>query len=137
MNKYLNKTKNIGLNILNKGSKLIDYISNKIDIEISVKGFSKKPIKYIFYIVTIILPLLAYFLLRELKGFTILLISFSTFLIYINLCIFQNLCIVKVKNSQSSNCKLNINDLKECISFGFGGFILLWLSRKIFDLFSG
>lgn len=127
---YFNKIKSIGINIINKSNDLI----NKANININIKGFSKDPKKYIFYIVTIILPLMSLLLLRQLKGYTILLISFCTFLIYINLCTFQNLCIIKNKNKK---CKFDIVDLKESLSFGLGALLLLFLSKRIFNLFAG
>lgn len=123
---------NIFNNIKNKALNML-----KLNVKVkrpSIKGFSENPIKYLFYAMTILLPIITFFLLNELKIFTIILISYMTFLKYLNLCMFQKLCILK---NNEKECKLNETDLKEALSLGLGSFILLWLLKTIYKVFSG
>lgn len=94
----------------------------------------KQPnIKNIFYTITLLLPLLSYLLFSDLKNFDILLISFCTFLTYINLCIYQKLCIIPHKDS----CDIEIkeNDLLESTLLGFICLISIFLLQRIYKLF--
>ena len=97
---------------------------------ISITNFGKKPQKYIFYTISIFIPILSYILLiSELKGFTILLISFSTFLMYLNICVFENLCVIKNKEK----CDYDVKDLSEGAIVGLGSLITLFLLKRIYD----
>ena len=125
---YFNKAVNFVSKLKNKAMK-------KININIpNLKGLSKNPVKYLFYAITIVLPVMAFFLLNNLKIFTIMLISYCTFLKYLNVCVFQKLCILKNDNKK---CKLDMKDLLEALAIGLGSFFFLWLSKTIFRLFSG
>lgn len=124
---YLNKVKNIALSLKDKAFSKLNNISRP-----NIRGLSKNPVKYLFYILTIVLPVLSIFLLDNLKIFTILLISYSTFLKYLNLCVFQNLCIIKNKEK----CDLKMKDLQEAIALSFISFLFLWLSKTIYKLFT-
>ena len=116
-------------------SKLKNRAMDKLDITIpNLTGLSKNPVKYLFYAITIVLPLIAFLLFKNLKIFTIILISYCTFLKYLNVCVFQKLCILNNKNKK---CKLVMKDLKEALTIGLGSFFFLWLSKTIFRLFSG
>jgi len=124
------------MNYLNKAinffSKLINRTMQKIQ-KPNLKAFSNNPVKYLFYTITIILPLIAFFLFNNLKIFTIILISYCTFLKYLNVCVFQKLCILQ----NNEKCSLDIKDLQEALALGLGSFFFLWLSKVIFKLFSG
>ena len=130
---YLNKIKNFTLSLKDKAFDKVGELSNIKIKKPNVKGFSKNPAKYIFYILTIILPVIVFFLLKDLKIFTIILISYATFLKYLNLCIFQRLCVFKNKEK----CKLDVDDLQEALALGLGSFFFLWLSKTIYKLFIG
>lgn len=130
MEKYFNIVKKYTIKIFNFLNKLILTPLNKSLKKVGIRGFQKKPEKYIFNIVTLVLPILSFFLLSEFKYFTILLISFSTFLKYLNLCVFENLCLIK----DNEDCKLNLNDLYESILIGFASLLILFLLRRFHDL---
>ena len=134
MNKYIDISKKIGLNILNKIIKgLIKFynlIKNLLNKTPSLKQFTKKPEKYIFYIIIIVLPFLTFFLLPNLNGFTILLLGYSIFLKYLNLCIFKKICIIKEKNK----CNYDLDILRETLIFGFLSLLFLYLFKKLYDL---
>ena len=118
----------------------MDYLQNlklpklpNINISVpNIKGLSKNPTKYLFYMMTIVLPVLSCFLLQDLKIFSILLVSYSTFLVYLNICLFENLCILP---ENKKNCKIKMIDIRESVIMGFSAFLLLWLCRSIFKLF--
>ena len=138
------KCLNIIADYLNKVISFITEIFSKLwkKININVKGFLKNPTRYLFYIVSVILPIIIYFLLNDLKFFTIILISFSTFLKYLNICVFDNLCIGgrhgrrPIKQTQQE-CRINLKNIKESLVFGFVSLLFLWFSKEIYQVFAG
>ena len=115
----------------NSFKKLLKLISTINITGININGFAKKPSKYIFYTLTVVLPLLSYFLITEMKGYTILLLSFGTFLKYLNLCIFENLCVIKNKEK----CDYTMENLYDGLLIGLCTFIGLFLFKKFYDVF--
>ena len=86
---YFNKILASTSNLFNKVK------TSKFDMKFTIKGITKNPLKYIFYIISIILPFFSYILLDDLKIYTIVLLSFTTLLNYLNVCVFEKLCILK------------------------------------------
>lgn len=119
------------LNITNFVNKILKKL-NSINVKVQIKNIAKNPLKYIFYIISIILPLFAYILLDDLKLYTIFLLSFTTFLNYLNVCVFEKLCLLK-----QQSCKINENDIRESLVVGLITFLFMWFSKITFNLFSG
>ncbi len=91
-----------------------------------------KKIKFFFYSITLLLPLLSYLLFSELKGFNVLLISFGTFLTYINLCIFQKMCVFS--HEEPCDIQLTQRDLLESIIFGFICIMSMFFLQRVYKL---
>ena len=109
--------------------KLITKIKN-LTVNFSIKKYKKNPVKYIFYTIAIFLPLMSLIFL-DLKPFTILLLSYVISLTYLNLCLFDKVCIIK----NEGTCKLNINDLYEALIYGVVCLILLLISQNLFRVY--
>ena len=128
MEKYLKIVKSFLSSFIKKITSFIKTFIKKL----SKLNILDNPRKMIFYILSIGLPVLSYFLLSELKYFTIFLISFNIFLQYLNLCIYENLCIFEKKTKKP--CKLSMKELRECIFVNISSFIIIFLLKRFYDM---
>lgn len=124
------------LNFIKSYLKLFQNLISKIKIpipKINLKFIKQNETKIIFYIITLGLPVISIFLFQELKGFNILLISYSTFLTYISICILQNMCILSNKNCENIE-KVNQKDLIESLLIGFSTFTTLFIINRFYKV---
>ena len=107
----------------------IEFIGNHLfhigeldPTKISGKSYAR----FMFYAVSIIFPILSYLILGDLKTYTLILISYSCFVQYLNVCISEKYCYAK-----KDVCKFNEHDTREALSVGFIAFIVLWFFIEI------
>ena len=121
------------MNILNQvldyAKQGVDFIGNQLSFvgEVDPTKISGKTYaRIMFYATSLVFPILAYLVLGDLKGYTLLLISYSCFVQYLNVCISEKYCFAK-----KNNCKFNEHDTREALSIGFISFIVLWFFIEI------
>lgn len=124
-------------NFLQKAKGILSRISSKLSkVNFNFSIFKKNEIKYIFYTISMFLPLLIILLFKELKGYNILILSYTAFISYINLCIFQKICVLPQSKGKCEP-KVDRKDLVESLFIGLLSFLSLFAINRFYHLFMG
>ena len=114
---------------------IFNFIKNIINqFGLNSSKFNIQNKKYLFYILTLVLPILNFFLIKEYKYYTIILISFLTFLQYFNLCLFQKLCLIN--SNSKEKCELTLKEIYEGCVVYLSSFLLLFLMKRLVNFLS-
>ena len=91
----------------------------------------KNQAKYVLYTISFVLPIILLLPFRNLKPFDILLLSLLSFMCYVNMCLFEKVCIIP-SSKDACNPQIEEIDLLESLTIGLISFIILFLLNRFY-----